>query len=287
MFARNLYGDCLDVLRDEPDNSFQLICTSPPYADARKKTYGGVPPDKYVEWFLPRAAEFKRVLHPEGTFILNIKEGVVDGERHEYVMDLVRALRKQGWLWTEEWMWHKTTSAPGKWPNRFRDAWEHVHQFNKQRKFNMYQDTVKVPIGDWAEKRLASLNENEKARRKSVTGSGVGTNLSHWTDRDMVYPDNVLHLPVVCTDLGHSAVYPESLPEFFIKLFTKVEDTVLDPFAGSGTTGVAAIHLRRNYMGIDILEKNVDVAKNRLPGVPHMTLEEVEQWDEGDSLKES
>lgn len=67
-------GDCLDVLRTFHDNTFDLIFTSPPYADRRKNTYGGIKPEHYVEWFLPRSAEFLRVLKPTGTFILNIKE---------------------------------------------------------------------------------------------------------------------------------------------------------------------------------------------------------------------
>ncbi len=75
-------GDCLNVLQDIPSNSVNLIVTSPPYADNRKSTYGGVSPDKYVEWFLPISAELKRVLNNDGSFVLNIKGKVVDGERH-------------------------------------------------------------------------------------------------------------------------------------------------------------------------------------------------------------
>ena len=79
--------DCVSVLRQMPDKSVDLIITSPPYADQRKSTYGGIHPDKYVEWFLPISKELLRVLKPTGTFILNIKEKVVDGERSTYVME--------------------------------------------------------------------------------------------------------------------------------------------------------------------------------------------------------
>jgi DNA modification methylase len=126
-----LCGDCLETLDDYPDNFFDLIITSPPYADSRSHTYGGVSPAKYVDWFLPRSEQFLRVLKPTGTFILNIKERVVGGERSTYVLELILALRKQGWLWTEEFIWHKKNCHPGKWPNRFRDAWERCLQFNK------------------------------------------------------------------------------------------------------------------------------------------------------------
>ena len=68
-----LQGDCLDVLKTFDDDTFDLIVTSPPYADSRAKTYGGVKPEDYVEWFLPRAREMLRVLKPTGSLILNIR----------------------------------------------------------------------------------------------------------------------------------------------------------------------------------------------------------------------
>jgi site-specific DNA-methyltransferase (adenine-specific)/site-specific DNA-methyltransferase (cytosine-N4-specific) len=97
-----------------------LIITSPPYADQRKSTYGGIPADDYVEWFMPIADQLRRVLKLSGSFVLNIKERVVNGERHTYVMELIIEMRKRGWLYTEEYIWHKRNCYPGKWPNRFR-----------------------------------------------------------------------------------------------------------------------------------------------------------------------
>ena len=102
-----LKGDASKVLKELDDNSVDLIVTSPPYADRRKNTYGGIKPDEYVNWFLPISEELLRVLKPSGTFILNIKEKAENGERHTYVLELILALRKQGWLWTEEFIWHK------------------------------------------------------------------------------------------------------------------------------------------------------------------------------------
>ncbi len=131
-----IFGDCREKLKELKSDSVDLIFTSPPYCDSRKKTYGGIHPDKYVEWFLPISKELSRVLKPHGTFILNIKERVVNSERHTYVMQLIMEMRKQGWLWTEEFIWHKKNCYPGKWPNRFRDAWERLLQFNKTKKFN-------------------------------------------------------------------------------------------------------------------------------------------------------
>jgi DNA modification methylase len=257
-------GDSLEVLSQMPDDSINLIITSPPYADQRKKTYGGVHPDKYVEWILPIAAELKRVLKSDGSFILNIKEKVVDGERHTYVLELILALKKQGWLWTDEYIWHKRNTTPGKWSNRFRDSWERCLHFTKQRKFRMFQDEVMVPMGDWAEKRLKNLSENDSKRFNSQVGSGFGKDISKWVGRDMAYPTNVLHLASECSNRNHSAAFPESLPTWFVKLFSEAGDVVLDPFAGSGTTCVVAKKLDRHYVGIELKEDHCKVAVDRI-----------------------
>lgn len=262
-----LLGDCEEELNNIPGNSVDLIFTSPPYADQRKNTYGGIRPDQYVQWFLPKSKQMLRVLKPSGTFILNIKEKVVNGERSTYVMELILAMRKQGWLWTEEFIWHKKNCYPGKWPNRFRDAWERLLQFNKQKKFNMYQEEVMVPMGDWANKRLAKLSDTDKRRDESKVGSGFGKNISNWLSREKAYPTNVLHLATECNNKNHSAAFPEGLPEWFIKLFTKEGDTVLDPFMGSGSTNIVANKMRRNSIGIDILPEYYEMVRNRISAV--------------------
>ena len=264
IITKVLEGDSKEVLKTLTDNSIDLIVTSPPYADRRKKTYGGISPEHYVEWFLPISKELLRVLKPDGTFILNIKENAENGERSTYVIELILALRKQGWLWTEEFIWHKKNSYPGKWPNRFRDAWERLLQFNKTKKFNMYQDEVKVPVGDWASGRLKNLSETDKVRDNSKNGSGFGKNISNWVGKETVYPNNVLHLSTECNNKNHSAAFPDALPEWFIKLFTKEYDTVLDPFAGSGTTLRVAKNLYRNSIGIEIMPEYIDIIKRQI-----------------------
>jgi site-specific DNA-methyltransferase (adenine-specific) len=257
-------GDCGEVLKNLPDNSVDLIFTSPPYADQRNNTYGGIKPDHYVAWFMPKADQFLRILKPSGSFILNIKERVVNGERHTYVIELILEMRKHGWLWTEEYMWHKKNSHPGKWPNRFRDSWERLLHFTKTKSFKMFQDEVRVPIGDWAQERLRNLSETDKRRDNSKVGSGFGKNVSNWIGRDLVYPSNVLYMATECYNRQHSATFPIALPQWFIKLFTSEGDVVLDPFVGSGTTCVAAKRLGRKYIGIDINEEYCNLAEQRL-----------------------
>ena len=259
-----ILGDCRLELLAIPDGSVDLVFTSPPYADQRKNSYGGIAPDEYVEWFLPVSEQLLRVLKPTGSFVLNIKERVVSGERSTYVMELIMAMRDQGWLWTEEYIWHKKNCYPGKWPNRFRDAWERLLHFTKSKQFCMYQEAVMVPMGDWKNARLRNLSEVDKIRDESKAGSGFGKNISNWVGRDMAYPTNVLHLATKCNNKNHSAAFPEALPEWFIKLFTKEGDTVLDPFAGSGTTSIVAKRMGRHSIGIEIMPEYHTLAARAL-----------------------
>ena len=256
--------DCLIALKELPSDSIDLIVTSPPYADQRKNTYGGVSADKYVEWFTPIGKELLRVTKPSGSFVLNIKERAINGERHTYVIELILMMRKLGWLWTEEYIWHKKNSYPGKWPNRFRDSWERCIHFTKSKKFNMYQEEVMVPMGDWKNSRLKNMSDTDKKRDESRVGSGFGKKIENWVARDLAYPTNVLHMATECGNRSHSAAFPESLPEWFIKLFTTEGDTVLDPFSGSGTTLKVAKAMKRNAVGIEILDEYCEITANRV-----------------------
>lgn len=259
-----IVGDCLSVLRSLPDSCVNLIFTSPPYADNRKKTYKGIAIEDYVRWFLPISSQLKRVLADDGTFILNIKERTKSGERQTYVLELILEMRQQGWFWTEEYIWHKKNCYPGKWPNRLRDAWERCLQFNKHRQFKMFQEAVMVPIGDWSKKRLSKLSATDRMRDESRVGSGFGKNVSNWVGKTSVYPTNVLHLATECANRGHSASFPVSLPTWFIKLFTEEEDVVLDPFIGSGTTAIACLDQNRHYIGIEAMDGYYKLAQQSI-----------------------
>ncbi len=261
---RVLIGDCLKAMEKLPAESVDLIFTSPPYAEARKSSYGGIAPNDYVVWFMPRAKEMMRVLKPSGSFILNIKEKTANGEKLTYVLELIQAMRKEGWLWTEEYIWHKKNCYPGKWPNRFRDAWERLLHFTKRKTFKMLQENVMIPAGDWQKKRLRKLSETDMIRDESRSKSGFGKNISHWVGREKAYPTNVLHIATECANKNHSATFPLSLPEWFIKLLTEPGDTVLDPFCGSGTTLIAAQNLSRESIGMEILPEYKELILERI-----------------------
>ncbi len=275
------YGDCNKYLSNDsifPDDCIDFIFTSPPYAERRKSSYGGISHNIYVEWFLPISEQLYRVLKANGSFILNIKENVLNSQRQTYVIELILELKKRGWLWIEEYCWYKKNSYPGKWPNRFRDTWERCLHFAKNKKFKMYQDSVKVPIGEWAKQRFKSMSEKDFIRSVSGTNSKFGRNVSNWLNKQKVYPHNVLvfekehyfettnlvQFPTECSNRNHPAAFPLELPSWFIKLFTEKKDVVLDPFFGVGTTGLASILLDRKYIGIESYKDYVIEAKRNI-----------------------
>lgn len=252
-FENAIYqGDSVEMLAALPNDSVDLIVTSPPYANQRSKSYGGIKACDYVEWFRPIAEQLMRVLKPEGSFVLNIKEHVEDGERHTYVLELILALKDMGWRWTDEYCWYKKNAFPGKWPNRFRDSFERCLHFNLEKKFYMDQESVMVEMGDWKEKRFKYLSGNDLERYASQVGNSFAKNIANWKQREKAYPGNVLSLATNCQNVGHPAAFPEALPTWFIKLFSPQDGLVLDPFMGSGTTALACVELERNFIGVEL-----------------------------------
>lgn len=261
---RVLTGDCLESTGGLAPGTVDLILTSPPYAQKRKKTYEGVRPEDYVDWFLPRAAEFRRVLAPRGSFVLNIKEGTDGTERQTYVLELVLALRKQGWLWIDDLIWHKKNPFPSSSPRRLMDAWEHLHHFTLHRDPWMDQQAVRVPA---AKSTLAKKRREAERGDPLITsgsGSGMTYTLKNAAKGGLVRPNNVLHLTTENGNQGHSAAFPVQLPTFFIRLFCPPGGLVYDPFCGSGTTLVAAKREGRNGLGTELSKDYADRARQRI-----------------------
>ena len=136
-----------------------------------------------------------------------------------------------------------------------------------------------VPMGDWAKTRLKNLGKNDVVRFDSQVNSGFGKNISNWVGREKAYPSNVLHLATETSNKNHSAAFPKALPEWFIKLFTKEGDWVLDPFVGSGTTSEVAFTMNRNSLGIDKLPEYVQLARESVHATKLLLLEEEAKYE--------
>ncbi len=258
-----IHGNSLEALHAF-NNQFDLIMTSPPYADARKKHYDSIKPNDYAEWFCRFHEAFWTALKFNGSLAINIKDKVIQGVRHRYVWQTIESLSTLGWCCIDDYIWHKKTSMPGYWPTRLRDSWEYIFHLAKNTKPFMDQNAVKIPISPITQRRVKNIKDGSNSHAASTTGSGFSRNLSAWKNKTSVLPTNVLYLSTESHNRNHPAVYPVSLPTFFIKLLSNPGDKILDPFGGSGSTAIAAIQLGRHCVLIDNQYEYCLVAKGRL-----------------------
>lgn len=255
------WGDSREWLPALPEDSVDLFFMSPPYADMRD--YSRIRPDEYVAWFLPFAHSMLAATKETGSFILNIKDRVVDGQRHPYVFELVLALQSEGWRWLDTYIWAKPNAIPGRFGPRTKDAFEYVFWFAKG-KPHFDLDAVRVPYKTSAE---------EIGRRKQDPASRRNTAAGHGRKRSQTYelggadPGNVISVPLTYNQhrgVGHTAAMPEGLAEFFINAACPVGGVVVDPFAGSGTTALVARRLACQAGGLELNSAFVDEARRRL-----------------------
>lgn len=244
-----------DCLLKIPDNSVNVVLTSPPYADQRKGLYESIPPERYVEWFVPIAQQIKRILHPTGSFFLNIKPHIEDGEEHEYVDDLKKALRKEvGFKLIDTFAWVKQ-GYPGNLQGRFKNAWEPVFHFTKEKPTKITFNPLACGTPTKPETYARYLRKQHGAPEG---GSGMNPiNMRKAAKLELARPSNVVKVSVGNNQYSyqkdHPATFPEKFAEFFILSFSNPGDTILDPFAGSGTTGRVAW---RNGRGFILIEKH-------------------------------
>lgn len=256
-------GDCIEALQELSSDSVDLVVTSPPYAQQRKGTYGGVSPDDYPAWMVDVAREVMRVLKDTGSFVLNIKEHVNNGVRDKYVMETVLRLQDE-FRWVDTYIWVKKNPFPTGSKRRLKDAFEYCYHFSKTKDYKFFPENALVP----SDNKYAETEARRRNKGEHNTNNGSGMNMSKRVQpSELVRPSNVITLPVDSTNHNHPATFPVALPERFIRLMTESGDVVLAPFNGSGTTGVAAVSLGRNYIGIDSVESYCVEARERIAGV--------------------
>ena len=261
-----IHGDCLEVMKTMSDDSVDMVFTSPPYAERRKGTYGGIPEDEFVDWFEPIGSELKRIIKPTGSIFINIKPHTDKGERSLYVFDLVCMLkRKVGLMFVDEFCWTKN-AFPGSFKGRLKNGFEPVYHFTKTKPSNITFNPLACgkPIDPETTARAYRKQCGAPENGSGMTGMNT-TNLRHLK---MGRPSNVVHVHNVSNQFSlkkeHPATFPEGLVEFFTKTFTNEGDVILDPFAGSGTTAVVAAKLNREFIMIELQEEYCDLIKRRV-----------------------
>lgn len=275
-------GDSLEVLPEIDSGSVDLVLTSPPYGLHFKKEYGNVHQDKYVEWFLPFARQIKRVLKPEGSFVLNIGGSWTPSAptRSLYPFRLLLALCDEiGFHLAQECFWFNPAKlpAPAEWVNvrriRVKDCIEYIFWLSSS-KFPK-ADNMQVLV-DYSDdmKRLI-----KRGVKKTVRPSGHNITEKFARDIGGAIPGNVIIAGnnqsnskyIEAMDAAglklHPARFPAAIPEFFIKFLTKHGDLVLDLFAGSNTTGAVAEKLGRRWIAIELNELYLRGSKLRFDTV--------------------
>ena len=263
-------GDCFDLIKDLPDNSVDLVITSPPYADIVNygKDISIKKPGEYCDWLLPLFNEIHRVLKPSGSFILNINDNCSSGLRNPFIYELIYRSQKESKLkFYDTYIWHKRNGIPNGSKKRFRNNTEFIFHFVKnQKELKFYMDRV-------LEEQSKATSDRRKYKwllkehGKIVDGVRV-EKLEINAERlpELVRPDNVFRFPTAGAardnHIKHPAPYHKELPLYFINLLTDEGDTILDVFSGIGTTGLGCND--RNYIGFELNEKYAEFSKIRL-----------------------
>ena len=254
-----IQGDCLEKMKGIPDGSVDLWVTSPPYA--KQRAYNGADSECYLDFISPIILEAKRTLSENGSIFFNIKEHCKKGQRDLYVYKMViHFVEKLGIRFVDEFIWNKTNPFPTGAKTRLKDGFERVYHFTKSQKHNFYPETV-------LEKSKSKWLESEKMRKnkgKHNVTNGSGMNMQKRIATDLVRPSNVITGTSSNENIGHPAVYPMYFAEFFVKLGSIEGMTVGDMFMGSGTTGIVAKNLNRNFIGIELDAEYFKIAKQRI-----------------------
>lgn len=278
---RFIVGDCVEVLKDLPSNSVDLVFTSPPYADQRD--YGtedsSILPDDYIKWFTPKARQIKRVLKDNGSFILNINDKIVDDFQHLYVFELVIFLcKKIGFHLVRDYIWYNPATPPNVFSRggfgRTKKSHEYCFWFSKGPEWTFNLDAIRKPYSKDMEKFLQGKGKGN--RNQNIRPSTHNFNCEKvWANNGGSDPGTVIALgntnsndvfSKLCKERGiaHPARFPEKLAEFFILAGTEEGALVLDPFSGSGTTAVSAARNNRRWIGVDANADYCDLAAARM-----------------------
>lgn len=258
-------ADCLDVLRQIPDDSVDLVITSPPY-DRQGKYRDGQNYERswYEDLFLKTTAEIHRVLQPRGSFVLNYRSKRHGDERGLLQYELVFWLREQGFLFAEDFVWGKPSPPPGRFNRFLKDAVEYCFQFAKTPDWQFYPEQVLSPAR-WDKK------DRERRKRLAHNYERASAPSGHGRKRvqagpDMVRPSTLLSFE---PEFGknptkHPARFPIDMPDFFIRLMTQPGQIVVDPFAGTCTTAVAAEQNERRWLMTELDEAYAGILAERL-----------------------
>jgi len=264
---KNYLGDCFELIKQLPENSVDLIITSPPYADI--KSYGKqinvLHPNNYNNWLMPLIFDFFRVLKPSGSFILNVGDRVLNKHRHPYALDLPGIVARETRLsFYDRYFWYKPGMPNGS-AKRVNNFMEFIFHFVKNvDRIKWDMDRVRETYAEISVKRMKSkmnIYETKDNGEKILSHQKTGK-----LNPKGKTPDCLFTFPNNSKMKGnkHPAPFSIDLPNWFIKALTDEGDLVLDPFMGSGTTAESSIRLNRNFIGFDLNEFYFEESNKRI-----------------------
>ena len=256
MSAEILHGDCVEVLPTLAPASVHAVVTSPPYAEQRKKQYGGIPEREYPAWTVAWMAALRPALAPGASVLVNIREHVKDGQISDYVHRTRLAVRDAGWAEIDELLWLKTDAPPVGRVDRPRRSWERVLWFAPSADVRCYPKA-----NGRTSERIGGI-EGKASMSWAAGQNPLAAGVSRSPDFVRVAMKQGVNSWV--GGAAHPAKYPEELAAWLLRLVTEPGDTVCDPFAGSGTTGVAALQEGRRFVGIERDAGYCDLARRRI-----------------------
>lgn len=259
-------GDGLDALRELPDGSVDLVVTSPPYD--RQPRYGNgerYHRDWYRGTFLKMTQEIHRILARHGSFVLNYRSKRHGGERGTLQYELVFLLREQGFRFAEDFVWGKPSPPPGRFSRFLKDAVEYCFQFTKSDDWQFFPEQCLSPAR-WDRRDLERRKRLAHNYDRADTPSGQGRKRVQ-AGPDLVRPSTLLTFESEFqpNPARHPARFPVALPDFFIRLLTRPGDLVVDPFAGTCTTAVAAERLDRRWLAAELDAGYASALPGRIP----------------------
>ena len=252
-----LEGDCIDVMRTLPAESVDAIVTSPPYARQRTATYGGVPESDYPAWTVAWMTEARRLLKPDGSVVINIRPHVRNGQISDYTLRTRLAVREDGWAEIEELIWHKKGPPLGH-PGRPRRSFESMHWFAKHGR--PFCDP-KASGSEYGQVRTSKGRKGPHISSQRLDTFMPPASIARVSD--VAYFPTSLNRPSDGTN-DHPAPYPWQLAEWVGKLICPQGGTILDPFSGSASTGVACIRNGWDYIGIEAMPEYAATSRQRL-----------------------
>lgn len=257
--------DCLNVLSEVPDDTFDLVITSPPY-DGQPKYGNGekYERDWYEDTFLKITGEVLRTLKPHGSLVLNYRSKRQSGQRGTLQYELVMWLIDQGFVFAEDFVWGKPSPPPGKWERHLKDAVEYCFQFAKTDKWQFFPEHCLTPAR-WDRKDVERRKKLKHNYERVNEPSGQGRRRVQ-AGPDMVRPSTLLHMEpeFLPNPTEHPARFPVGLPEFFINLLSEEGQLVFDPFGGTCTTAVAAEKLGRKWLLTELDDRYITILPGRL-----------------------